>query len=231
MRILIVEDEPLVRQRLLRLCREQAGVRARFEAVAGLSDADEHLRTRAIDGLLLDLNLEGEDGFALLRNAVACRFQTVVVSAHADRALEAFAFGVLDFVAKPFTRERLNQALERLLDASSQRAGHARWLAVWRAGGIAMVSVDEVMWVQADGDYGCVHLVNGRSELHEKSLDRLGAVLPADFVRCHRSWLVNLQHAARLQSRRGSRSELVMNDGTCIPVGRSRLDALRALLV
>jgi len=230
MRILIVEDEPLVRQRLLRLCQQHTAARARFEAVGCLADADERLHSRAFDGVLLDLTLEGEDGFDVLRKAAACSFHTVVVSARAERALEAFELGVLDFVAKPFTRERLAQALDRLLDAGQQRAGHARFLAVWRPGAIAMVAVDEVMWVQADGDYSRVTLNGGRSELHEKSLDRLGALLPSTFVRCHRSWLVNLRYADRLQTTRGSRNELVMKDGTRVPVGRSRLAALRAVL-
>ncbi len=101
MRILIVEDEPLVRQRLLRLCSELAGVRARFDAVADLESAGDRLQRSVYDGLLLDLNLGGDDGFELLRRAVAGRYQCVVVSAHRDRALQAFEHGVLDFVPKP----------------------------------------------------------------------------------------------------------------------------------
>ncbi len=230
MRILIVEDEPLVRQRLLRLCQEHTNSRARYEAVDCLADADECLRGRTFDGLLLDLNLAGQDGFHLLRKAVAGSFHTVVVSAHAERALEAFELGVLDFVAKPFTRERLAQALERLLEAGQQRAGHTKFLAVWRPTGIATIAVEQVMRVQADGDYSRVTLASGRDELHEKSLDRLGAILSPAFVRCHRSWMVNLHYADCLKTARGSRSELVMKDGASVPVGRSRLAALRAML-
>lgn len=230
MRILIVEDEPLVRQRLLRLCQEHTHARARFDAVDCLAHADERLRSREFDGLLLDLNLGGEDGFNLLRQAVAGSFHTVVVSAHAERALEAFELGVLDFVAKPFTRERLAQALDRLLAAGHPRAGHARFLAVWRPGGIATVAVEDVMRLQADGDYSRITLDCGRHELHEKSLDRLGAILPPTFVRCHRSWLVNLHYVDGLKTMRGSRSELVMTDGERVPVGRSRLPALRMML-
>ncbi|WP_228076524.1 LytR/AlgR family response regulator transcription factor [Novilysobacter ciconiae] len=129
----VVEDEPLIRERLLRMCGELAGGRARFDAVADLDLAGDRLQRSLYDGLLLDLNLGGEDGFDLLRQAVAGRYHCVVVSAHRERALQAFEHGVLDFVPKPFTRERLGQTLNRLLDAARYRPGLARYLGIWRA--------------------------------------------------------------------------------------------------
>jgi two-component system response regulator LytT len=230
MRILIVEDEPLVRQRLLRLCTELAGTRARFDAVADLEAAGDRLQRSVYDGLLLDLNLGGEDGFELLRRAVAGRYHCVVVSAHRDRALLAFEHGVLDFVPKPFSRERLGQALERLLDVGRYRSGSARYLGIWRAQGTALVELAEVVWIRADGDYSELRMRDGRSELHDKSLAALSTVLPTDFVRCHRSYLVNLRHIRSLHSGSGSRYWLVLGDGAELPVGRAHIAALRSEL-
>lgn len=227
MRILIVEDEVLIRERLLRLCGELAGSRARFDAVADLDLAGDRLQRSLYDGLLLDLNLGGEDGFELLRSAVAGRYHCVVVSAHRDRALQAFEYGVLDFVPKPFSRERLGLALERLLDAGRYRAGSARYLGVWRAQGTALVELAEVLWIRADGDYSEIRLFDGRSELHDKSLAALAAVLPPDFVRCHRSCLVNLRHVRSLHSGSGSRYWLLMANGKELPVGRAHVADLR----
>ena len=227
MRILIVEDEPLIRERLLRMCSELAGGRARFDVAADLDLAGDRLQRSLYDGLLLDLNLGGEDGFELLRQAVAGRYHCVVVSAHRDRALQAFEHGVLDFVPKPFTRERLGLALDRLLDAARYRPGLARYLGIWRAQGAASVELSDVLWIRADGDYSEVRLVNGRSELHDKSLAALTAVLPPDFVRCHRSCLVNLRHVRSLHAGSGSRYWLVMADGKELPVGRVHVPALR----
>ncbi|QGL74207.1 LytR/AlgR family response regulator transcription factor [Stenotrophomonas maltophilia] len=230
MRILIVEDEPLVRQRLVRLCSEQAGTRARFDAVADLESAGDRLQRSVYDGLLLDLNLGGDDGFELLRRAVAGRYQCVVVSAHRDRALQAFEHGVLDFVPKPFSRERLGQALERLLDSSGGRSGRARYLGIWRAQGTATVELSDVMWIGADGDYSQVRMRDGRSELHDKSLAALATLLPADFVRCHRSHLVNLRHVRTLHAGSGSRYWLVLSDGSELAIGRAHVAALRDAL-
>jgi len=227
MRILIVEDEPLVRQRLLRLCAELAGPRARFDAVADLESAGDRLQRSVYDGLLLDLNLAGEDGFEVLRRAVAGRYHCVVVSAHRDRALQAFEHGVLDFVPKPFSRERLGLALERLLDAGRYRAGQARYLGIWHAQGTALVALEDVLWIRADGDYSQLRLRDGRSELHDKPLAGLVAVLPPDFVRCHRSCLVNLRHVRGLHAASGTRYWLSLSDGGELPVGRAHVAALR----
>ncbi|KQR18517.1 MULTISPECIES: LytR/AlgR family response regulator transcription factor [Xanthomonas] len=230
MRILIVEDEQLIRQRLLRLCGELAGTRARFDTSADLESAGDRLQRNVYDGLLLDLNLGGEDGFDLLRRAVAGRYQCVVVSAHRDRAVQAFEHGVLDFVPKPFTRERLGQALDRLLDAGRHRCGRTRYLGIWRAQGTALVELAHVMWIRADGEYSELRLVDGRSELHDKSLAALTAMLPDDFVRCHRSYLVNMRNIRTLHSCSGSRYWLVLANGAELPVGRSYLAELRRQL-
>lgn len=230
MRILIVEDEPLVRQRLLRLSTELAGARARFDAVADLESAGDRLQRSVYDGLLLDLNLEGEDGFELLRRAVSGRYHCVVVSAHREHALQAFEHGVLDFVPKPFSRERLGQALERLLDVGRYRSGRARYLGIWRAQGTALVELADVVWIRADGDYSELRMRDGRSELHDKSLAGLTGVLPPDFVRCHRSYLVNLRHIRTLHAGSGSRYWLVLSDGARLPVGRAYVAALRSEL-
>lgn len=230
LRILIVEDEPLVRQRLLRLCSELGGARARFDAVADLDVAGDRLARNVYDGVLLDLNLGGEDGFDLLRHAVSGRPHCVVVSANRDRALEAFELGVLDFVPKPFSRERLGAALDRLFDAGQRGPGRARYLGIWRAQGTALVELAQVFWIRADGDYSQLHLPGGRSELHDKSLTALGAVLPPEFVRCHRSHIVNLRHVRSLHAGSGSRYWLVMTCGANVPVGRSYVAGLREAL-
>ena len=227
MRILIVEDEPLIRERLLRMCSELADARARFDAVVDLGLAGDRLQRSLYDGLLLDLNLGGVDGFELLQQAVAGRYHCVVVSAHRERALQAFEHGVLDFVPKPFTRERLGLALERLLDAGRYRPGLARYLGIWRAHGTALVELADVLWIRADGDYSEVRLLDDRSELHDKSLAALTAVLPPDFVRCHRSCLVNLRHVRSLHAGSGSRYWLVMANGKELPVGRAHVSTLR----
>ena len=229
MKLLIVEDEPLLRQRLLRLCREIVGPAFTAVAVGSLVEAREQLRDRSFDGLLLDLNVAGHDGFGLLQEAAAAAMHVVVVSGHGERALEAFELGVLDFVPKPFGRERLELALQRLQGAPGARA--LRRVAVWRARGVALVDIDKVTCIAAVPEGSELHLEGGRTELHAKPLERLLPLLPPHFLRCHRTWIVNLAVVKTLHSVRGSRSWLELENGRELPVGRSRLLALRERLV
>jgi DNA-binding LytR/AlgR family response regulator len=151
----------------------------------------------------------------------------VVVSASADQALRAFELGVLDFVAKPYTRERLAKALTRV---QGRAAAPLRTLAVRKSGGIILVPLESVAYIQGAGDYAELVLRDGRTELSEKSLERLEALLPTDFVRVHRSYVVPLQDVVRLWTQEGSRTDVELKGGTRLPVGRSRVKALKERL-
>ncbi|NTX01377.1 response regulator transcription factor [Myxococcus sp. CA051A] len=228
MRLLIVEDEPLAARRLARLCEQQLGPDAPPPRVcASLDEARELLAERTVDVLLLDLNLSGEDGFALLEEVAAGAFQTVVVSANTDQALRAFELGVLDFVPKPYTPERLALALARV---GSRAATPLRALAVRKGGGVVLVPLDSVAYIQGAGDYTELVLRGGGTELSEKSLERLEQLLPADFFRIHRSYLIRVTDIRELISTEGSRTSVELRDGTRLPVGRSRVGVLRKRL-
>ena len=181
MRVLIVEDEPLIAQRLERFCREILG--ARLEAVrvaAQLAEASARLDEAPIDLLLLDLNLHGCDGMELLKASVAGSFHTIVVSANTEQALRAFEFGVIDFVPKPFSQERLAQALARVTERDGRAACAAKYLAVRKHGRIELVAIDRVLYVQGAGAYAELVLDDGKRELHDKTLEKLHALLPPD---------------------------------------------------
>lgn len=230
MRVLIVEDEAILARRLERLLREEAGAEiTAVEVCRSLPEAEGLLTRRDIDVLFLDLNLNGRDGFDLLATSTASPFHTVVVSAHVERAIEAFDLGVLDFVGKPFGAERLRTTLDRLRGA---RAEHpAASLAVRSAGRIDLVRVADVAHVRAAGAYSELVLRDGSTRLHSKPLDRLLAVLPATFERVHRSYLLRLDEVTRLRVREGSRYHAVLASGDEIPVGRTRVEALRKKLI
>jgi two-component system response regulator LytT len=227
MRLIIVEDEPLIVQRLQRFCREILGdALTAPHSVESLRDAEAWLEENPADVLLLDLNLGGADGMALLRRSVAGSFHTVIVSANTDRALEAFEYGVLDFVPKPFTKERLAQALQRATDASA-RAGAAKYLAVKKSGRVELIAVADVLYVQGAGNYSELVLADGRRALHDKTLERLAMVLPPQFERIHKSFLVRLGSVRALHVSEGSHYEAELKNGLCLPVGRTRYKELR----
>jgi two-component system response regulator LytT len=221
-KIAIVEDEAVVARRLERMVTAllpDCAIRVAPTFHAAL----ELIQSTPLDLLLLDLNLGGRDGFRLLEEAAASRFQTVVVSAHHEQALRAFEYGVTDFIAKPWSEERLRMALERV--TSRRPHGRARTLVVRKGRELRTISVDEVIFARGADDYAELHLVDGSVLLHEKTLSALEALLPEGFARVHRSYVANLRHVRGLRT--APRVALVMDDESLVPVGRSYRELVR----
>ena len=230
--ILVVEDEPLVARRLLRLTSEILGDRHKNTLIATtVAAAERQLESQDIDLILLDLNLAGEDGFDLLKRFTAKAAHTIVVSAHLERALEAFEYGVLDFVPKPFTKMRLAKALERLWQgAEGDKARITKQLSFETRKGVEVISVDDILFFKGADKYSEAVLKSGDTRFHGKSLNRLENILAVDFVRTHKSYLVHQRAMEDIKSREGSRYALSLKNGEQLPVGRTRVDHVRQLL-
>jgi two-component system response regulator LytT len=223
MRIVIVEDERVAARRLERLLRETLGEKVEFvESFETLAAADEFLSRNEIDVLMLDLNLNGADGFDLLDNAVAESFQTIIVSANTDRAIEAFEHGVLDFVPKPYDRPRLLKAFERFDDSLARHDRSATVLVVKNQGRLQPIQVQNILYLQGAGDYAEIHCRDGSMALHHKSLESLERILPAHFVRIHKSFICDLRDVENLHIHGGGRYRLELKGGKSLPVSRTR---------
>jgi two-component system response regulator LytT len=231
MRLLIVEDEAVVARRIEQFCRRIFGEQLERLVVAGSFEAAQTLiAENPFDVLLLDLNLEGQDGMNLLQSNVACSFHTIIVSANTEHALRAYEHGVIDFVAKPFTEERFKEAVRRVTDPDGRSPHPARFLAVRKHGRLEIVSIDDVLYFQGADDCSELVLRSGRRELHDKTLEKLQALLPPVFQRIHRSYLVRINAVKALHAHEGTRYEAELKNGTFLPVGRTRYKELRAKL-
>lgn len=122
MNILIIEDEARIAKRIERMTRDFFDKEVRILVCDSLENGLNAIDQNAIDLLLLDLNLNGEDGFDVLQNVVAKSFQTIIVSAYTDKAITAFNYGVLDFVPKPFDEDRLAQAFMRFTSSEKSKS-------------------------------------------------------------------------------------------------------------
>ncbi len=231
MHVLIVEDERVAARGLERLVREILGSRVQSLRVQPtLTASGCFLLDHPVDVLLLDLNLGGDDGFTLLRAATAQPFQTIVVSGNTDRAIEAFEHGVLDFVAKPASRDRLEQAFRRLDMAREIRGSAARFVTVRSDDSVVLVPIAEVLYFEGQDNYVLIHKRDDHTERHRKTLEALEKILPANFVRIHRSFLVDLDAVLELRSQAGGRHEAVLTSGDVLPVSRTRYREIRERL-
>lgn len=229
MRILIVEDEKVAARGLQRLvqslfAQENKNI-ASIVWEATLDAARASLIENPVDLLFLDLNLNGENGFDLLHEAVAGSFHTIVVSANENQALRAFEYGVLDFVPKPVSEERLTKALRRVWHGQ-ERSAHdseapAKFLPIRKPKGIALIALDDVAYFQGDGNYVEIHLRSGAVEYHRQTLDSLAKILPVRFARIHRSVIVDLKEVKQVISHGGGRYEAEMQNGLTLPLSRA----------
>lgn len=228
MNILIIEDEARIAHRLERMTANFFGNKpVQITICDSLQKGLDQIAKELPDLLLLDLNLNGDNGFEVLEQMVAASFHTIIVSANTDKAITAFAHGVLDFVPKPFDEDRLFQALNRFISPTIKSDDSIKYLAVKKFGQIRLINIADIMYIKGAGIYTELHLKNGQQELHDKSLELLQQLLPDGFERIHKSYLANLQQAEKILINPGTRYGLLLKTGEVLPIGRSKYKELK----
>ena len=201
------------------------------EALVALGDG------AAIDAVFLDVRMPGLGGLELAR--VLRRFERspaiVFVSAFDDAAVDAFEVAAVDYLVKPVSRRRLDEAIERAARRAAPEepaAADDETLAVdaLRGGGTRLLPRSSVLYLQAHGDYVRVASSEGRylvrarlSELEERWAGH-------GFVRVHRGFVVNLRRAVEVRPRLNGTAVLVMADGAEVPIARRQVGELRRKL-
>lgn len=228
MNILIVEDESRIAGRIERMTRDILGDSLQaLTHISTLHEALAFITTKSIDIVLLDLNLNGKNGFDLLSTAVSGSFHTIIISAYKDQAIAAFEYGVLDFVPKPFNRDRLEQAFNRAIVKEKTENDRTRVLAVKKRGSIQLIPVENLLFIKGAGVYAELFLKDGTKELHDKSLEKLEQLLSHSFERIHKSYLVKMSEVKKIVVSSGSKYVAELRNGERIPVGRMKYKEMK----
>lgn len=227
LRTLLVDDEPLARERLSGLLRRETGVEIIGECTTGAA-AVAAIESHAPDLVFLDMDLPGGDGLEVISCLPVDRRPAIVVAtAHADYAVKAFAAAVVDYLLKPFDADRLRSALARSRDYLQARMSQpARGapdpggrLALRTEGRIVFLRPNEIVRVEADDNYVVIHQAAGTLRLRST----LGALeerlAPDRFVRVNRSNLVALDQIKELLPAVAG-GLLVLRDGTRLSCSR-----------
>lgn len=231
MRVLIIEDEARIAKRLERMASNFFEQSSTISICDSVQKGMTYLENNEIDLLLLDLNLNGENGFDLLEAVVSRSFHTIIVSANADKAITAFEYGVLDFVPKPFDEIRLVQAFKRIKTNARPTEELLKFLAVKKTGNIKLIAIEDLLYIKGAGIYSELYLHNGKQELHDKSLETLAQLLPHSFERIHKSYLVSLELAEKIIVQPGSKYNLLLKNGEQLPIGRSKYKDLKNKII
>jgi two-component system LytT family response regulator len=244
LRIVIADDEPLARERIRKLLRNEQDCELVGECGDG-SEALELLRQHAPDLVFLDVEMPEADGFSVLEALEPSLSKAVVfVTADEQYALRAFDEGAVDFLLKPFSDERFYKALERAraarsrsleenagaLSMSATGAHYSLPLIVRSKGKYLFLRMRDVDYVRAAGNY--VHIFSGAEQYSVCS--SMGAVEsrldPSLFVRIHRSAIVNMARIREAVPWFNGEHALVLQDGTELNIGRSYRDRFEQMM-
>jgi two-component system LytT family response regulator len=237
-RALIVDDEPLARQRLRDLLADESGIEVVGECGDGGS-AVVAIEAQAPDLVFLDVQMPELDGFEVIESVGADRMPaTLFVTAHDRHALKAFEVHAIDYLLKPFDRKRFHEALERariwvgrshemparmaslLQDVQDSRPPLERILV--RSGDHhLLLKTTDIQWIEAEDNYVRLH-VEGTSYLVRQTMGRMLERLdPARFKRIHRSSIVNLDCVKELRPWFHGDYLVLLSDGTKLTMPRT----------
>jgi two-component system LytT family response regulator len=238
MNVLIVDDEPLARAGMRMLLEEEPAITSIAEARNG-AEAVEMVRAKRPDLLLLDVQMPQMDGFGVLKELGAEQIPPVIfVTAHDKYAIQAFEVNAIDYLLKPATRERFQQALARvrervntqgldnqhvlsLLQQLSAPPKYIARVALRSAGKITFVNIEDMLYVQAAENYVQLHLKASRHLLHVPIATLEASLDPELFLRIHRSLIVNVRHIHELETGPHGEYIVVLNGGTKLQSSRS----------
>jgi two-component system LytT family response regulator len=235
LRVVVVEDQPLARERLVTLLRQQ-GVQVVGECADG-AQALAVIPATTPDAVFLDVQMPEINGFDVIEALGLNGMPPVVfVTAFDKYALKAFEVHAFDYLLKPFGQDRLAAVVTRLSKTlrtrrrpptsqyqdllNEPRIAASRERVVLRSGGrIVFVRRDDIDWVKAEGNY-CRVRAGGKDHLIRETLTDLAMRLGPSFERIHRSTLINLQRVEELRTAGGGEYDVVLKDGVRLRVTR-----------
>jgi len=250
-RTLVVDDEPIARARMVSLLREESDIELVGECSNG-HQAASAIQSTNPDLLFLDIQMPEGDGLSLARTIQSSGAPAVVfVTAYDEYALRAFEVHALDYLLKPFGRDRFQQTLQHarailerrragdlgrrllaLVNDIKTEPGPTRLdrLVVKSGGRVFFLRTDQIDWIEAAGNYVRLHL-GEESHLFRETMNRMEARLDGRrFVRIHRSRIVNTERVKELQPWFNGEHVVILQNGTRLTLSRGYREKLQEQL-
>jgi len=242
LRVMIVDDEELARQVLREYLETIPGVEIAAECSNGF-EAVKAISEHSPDLVFLDVQMPKLDGFEVLE-LIGKQVAVIFTTAFDQYAIRAFDAQAVDYLLKPFSQDRLEKAIERvrqrlgrtvpkpaeLAAAARPPQQYLQRIVVKDGTRVHIIPTDRLDYAEAQDDYVALHSA-GKSYLKQQTISSLESALdPAQFIRIHRSHLVNLDRVAKIEPYTKDSRIAVLSDGTQLPVSRAGYDRLKALL-
>ncbi len=239
-RTLIVDDEPLARDRIKRLLRDEDEVHVIGECGNG-ADAIKVITAQSPDLVFLDIQMPEKNGFEVIKSLNSKKLPTIIfVTAYDQYALQAFDVHAIDYLLKPFNRERIKRAVaharehieskrignldERLNSLIADLRGGKKYLermVVKAVGRVFFLKIDEIDWIEAAGNYVKLH-VGRDGHMVRETMNGIEAKLdPSKFLRIHRSTVVNIDRIKELHPMFSGDYAVILRNGTELALSRN----------
>lgn len=239
-KILIVDDEPLARRRIRALLAKDADVEIVAECASGL-EAVAAIRAFAPDLMFLDVQMPEMDGLSLIKTRAVEQMPLVIfVTAYNNHGLSAFEADAVDYLLKPFDRQRFEKAvrqakmrlsnsykndrrkyLSELVNRFEIQSKYLKQITIRNDGRIFLVKAEQIEWIEAERNY--VRLYVGQECYQRReAISSIEARLdPAQFRRIHRSTIVNINFIRELRSSVGGEYQIILLNGAELVLSRT----------
>jgi two-component system LytT family response regulator len=239
LRTLIVDDEPLARERIKRFLRDEAEIEVIGECGNG-TDAIAAIKKDSPDLVFLDIQMPEKTGFDVVKSLNGKMPAIVFVTAYDQYALQAFDVHALDYLLKPFTRERIHRAVSRARESiANRRMGniderlitliadlksekkYLERLVVKTTGRVFFLRTDEIDWIEAAGNYVKLHVGRETHMIRETMNGIEGKLDPDKFLRIHRSTVVHIDRIKELHPMFSGDYAVILRDNTELALSRN----------
>lgn len=251
LRVLVVDDEPIARHAVVRQLRDADDLEIVGECGDGVS-AVEAIRALSPDLLFLDIQMPAITGLDVVATIGAARMPaTIFVTAYEQYAVRAFEAHAVDYLVKPFSRERFQETLRRARQRLSIRAGadadatarilqtletlrqrddYATRIPVREDEKVVLVDVDDIVWIRANGNTVLLHLAGRVHELRETMAALAARLDPRHFARVHRSAIVNVRRIRDIQPWFNGHHVITLDTGQQLRMSRYQHEAFLKLV-
>jgi two-component system, LytTR family, response regulator len=250
LRAIIVDDEPLSRDRIRELLEEHADITVVAECENGV-EAVESIAGYAPDLVFLDIQMPGMTGLDVVRAVGPDQMPaTVFITAYDEYAVDAFEANAIDYLLKPVGRERFSHAVERAVSRTSaasasvenerlsrliaglqeQQQSYPERIVVRTGTRLRLLPAADVDWIQSEGNYVRLHVGQNSYLLREKISDIEKRLDPRLYMRIHRSTMVNIERVVQAEVLFRGEYLLILRDGTKLTSSRSYRSNVQTLL-
>lgn len=244
-RVLIIEDEAPARDLIRVMLRDHPEVEIEGECGDGFCGVRE-IKEKKPDLIFLDIQMPKLTGFELLE-VLDEKPEVIFTTAFDQYAIRAFELNAVDYLLKPFTKQRFDEALakalarigkgeketeklDQLINSASEAEGLLTRVVFRKGAGIKIIGLDLISHLAAEDDYVMIYYNEGKA-LKTKTMKYYEEHLPPDlFMRIHRSFIVNVEYITKLEPYSKDNYLAVLKNGEKIPVSRTGYKALREKL-